>query len=280
MIKKLRIEKNMTQYDLAEGICSQGMVSKIEKKLIHPDIDLILKIADKLDCTVSQLLGEESTDKQDFTMDRIHRAINQRDYNLIAEELQTESMNNLKKTNFPLYTWIKSIVTAQVDGKVELANKSLLDVLPSLEENNKENIQLKLNILNALSSNYQQLNDLDNALKYLHEAIPLLDYTFIDIILKEKIYFSLARCNSLLEDYEQALFYAQKAIQLAVVENSLHLLDDLYLLLTDTYLKLVMLEKAEDALRKATLLIDIKNSRHLLPYLERAEISLNKLKQQ
>ncbi|WP_446455947.1 helix-turn-helix domain-containing protein [Tuanshanicoccus lijuaniae] len=34
-IKTLRKKKNMTQKDLAEGICSQGLISKIEKTKYH-----------------------------------------------------------------------------------------------------------------------------------------------------------------------------------------------------------------------------------------------------
>lgn len=66
-IKKLRLQKNMTQKDLAKDIRSQGLISKIEKNEVDSDIKILHKIAQKLDVTVGYLIGEVDDDGQNIT---------------------------------------------------------------------------------------------------------------------------------------------------------------------------------------------------------------------
>lgn len=61
-IRQLRKEKGFTQSKLAENITSQGVISKIEKEIISPDIKTLQAIADKLNISLHDLLFE-STEK-------------------------------------------------------------------------------------------------------------------------------------------------------------------------------------------------------------------------
>ncbi len=55
----------MTQGELAENVCTQAMISKIERGDLEPNGNLIEKLARKLRVTVSYFYGEESTYSQD-----------------------------------------------------------------------------------------------------------------------------------------------------------------------------------------------------------------------
>ena len=59
MLKTLREQKNLTQEQLAE-MCGvrRTTISMIEVGTNKPSIDLALKLAKTLDCTVEQLVGE------------------------------------------------------------------------------------------------------------------------------------------------------------------------------------------------------------------------------
>ena len=64
-IKRLREEKGITQTQLAEQIGVSGKtVSKWEKGLSVPDAELLLKIADEFEVSVSELLGAKIGDAQ------------------------------------------------------------------------------------------------------------------------------------------------------------------------------------------------------------------------
>lgn len=58
-IKKLRLQKNMTQAELAElvGYSGKSMISKVEKGLVDLAIPMVEKFAQALDTTPSYLMG-------------------------------------------------------------------------------------------------------------------------------------------------------------------------------------------------------------------------------
>lgn len=53
-IKSGRLKRNMTQQELAEGICTQATISNIEKAGKLPAINLLLAIADRLDIEIEE----------------------------------------------------------------------------------------------------------------------------------------------------------------------------------------------------------------------------------
>lgn len=55
-IKKKRLEKGITQAEVAENICTQATVSNLENKGSIPTISILLKLADKLDMELSNVL--------------------------------------------------------------------------------------------------------------------------------------------------------------------------------------------------------------------------------
>ena len=58
-IKNLRKEKNMSSQELANIVgISRSQISKIETNSSNPSIDVLIKIARALDCTVSVIIGE------------------------------------------------------------------------------------------------------------------------------------------------------------------------------------------------------------------------------
>ena len=56
-IKKYRIEKNMTQIDLANRLCvQQSTVSQWEKGRITPPLDKLIAMSDLFGCTIDELV--------------------------------------------------------------------------------------------------------------------------------------------------------------------------------------------------------------------------------
>lgn len=58
MIRKLRLERNMSQKQLAKVIgTSQQTISRIENDVMSSPVDLLVNIADLFDVSVDYLLG-------------------------------------------------------------------------------------------------------------------------------------------------------------------------------------------------------------------------------
>lgn len=58
LIHEKRLNKQLTQSELAAGICTQNTVSKIEKKHIPPTVPILIKLCLRLDITLNDLFTE------------------------------------------------------------------------------------------------------------------------------------------------------------------------------------------------------------------------------
>lgn len=58
MIHQKRLKKQLTQSELAAGICTQNTISKIEKKNLPPTIPILIKICIRLELTLNELFTE------------------------------------------------------------------------------------------------------------------------------------------------------------------------------------------------------------------------------
>ena len=85
-IKRRRKEISMTQIDLAEGICTQAMVSRLEKQKVRPSRDLMEKLADRMDTPMSYFYGEDSLETRHSQVSQLCKMIRQhlerREYDL------------------------------------------------------------------------------------------------------------------------------------------------------------------------------------------------------
>lgn len=58
-IKELRLERGMTQKQLAQAVgCSQPMIAMWEKEECEPTASAIVKLSEALNCTTDYLLGK------------------------------------------------------------------------------------------------------------------------------------------------------------------------------------------------------------------------------
>lgn len=262
-IKKLRKEKNITQVQLAEGISSQAMISKIEKKQISPDIDLLIKISQKLECSLIDLLSEEDDELYKY----IYNLVSKREYKLLEQFFYSDSsIKNIKQNNLAFYKWIKGVIYTQ---NYKEYDKGISEMVAALDKSS--DMQLKIRILIGLSALYSEIKKFDKSLDYLLKAEHLSTQIDIDTKLQQKINFQLARLYSVLEQFDNVVFYSKIAVQFAIKKDSMYLLDDLYLLLADSYLRTNQLLLADLYVDKSLLIAEIRTNQQLLPYIERTK---------
>ncbi|MCG1010300.1 helix-turn-helix transcriptional regulator [Salinicoccus sp. ID82-1] len=59
-IKEIRNNNNLTQEELADGIISRTYLSLIEKGSVHPSTNVLIKLSERLDCSVNDFMQEVS----------------------------------------------------------------------------------------------------------------------------------------------------------------------------------------------------------------------------
>lgn len=165
-LRKIRMDLNLTQKQFAQKIgVSQCAITYWENEKRKPRLEQLEKISDKLNISLFELLGENTTQHFSSTFLEDHPAIDQELVNVIN---QFEPLKNI------------DISKISTEKRAELYNTLLAGIC---YENEKEllifpSISLKTNRIDILLDNFKKLNDLGKteALKRIGELTEIKKY--------------------------------------------------------------------------------------------------------
>ncbi|MDO4432407.1 MAG: helix-turn-helix transcriptional regulator [Aerococcaceae bacterium] len=275
-IKRIRRQKEIRQAELAEGICSQGMISKIEKKQLRPDIDLLILIAKRLGVSVSELIGEAPENYQEKLTDYINNMLEFRQYDMLETYLNTTDSQNVYVLESFHREWLEGVILAENYGKIEEAINKMTNLVTKLEKQTEADMDLKVNLYNGIAGNYTRINNYKKAAEYVDKGIELVKRIPVKFHVRQKLHYTASLVKFYLADYVDSVFNAQLALQLAVEKSSLYLVDDLLFLIADAYEADKKYDEAKKYLAKASLVADLKNNVQLKVYIERLQSKLDK----
>lgn len=92
IIYNKRREMNLTQIELADDICTQNTISKIEKHNIAPTVNILIKICLKLDLTLNDVFSDFSSKtsaKEDSALDVLEKDTLLKKTSEVSEKLST-----------------------------------------------------------------------------------------------------------------------------------------------------------------------------------------------
>ncbi|AHA31476.1 hypothetical protein ASF99_04465 [Exiguobacterium sp. Leaf187] len=229
-IKQLRIEKQMTQNELCNGICSQAEISKIENGLNSPTVDLMKQIATRLKVPIA-LLFEELQENEE--MERFDQTVSA----LLRDEKYEQIKRYISKHNnnenielVILNAYFRIIVDLKQDQYDFRTATFLLNNLLIERDVQNESITLFIRIKTAIANLYAE-----------HKLFHLTTNSYLDIeILLEslnsslyvtsliKIYFNHAQILLYQDLFEESKIYIQKGIELCLLHQQTFLLGHLY----------------------------------------------------
>ncbi|WPK11478.1 helix-turn-helix domain-containing protein [Lysinibacillus louembei] len=230
-IKELRKKRGLTQKDLAEGICTQAMVSNFEKGEMIPSSLTLFAIAQRLgvdmnyffDISNSTSTSIKATDAQQIIRKLIHQHDYQSAYFIVQNELLQEALLAPEYRQFLL--WHKGICLWFLHKELDAAIQTLED---ALQIDNQQNTEQTAAILNSIAVIYAEATLYEKSLAYYEQCLPLLQgQTSISYLVKIRIYFGASRTFKYLERYEEAILLAKQGIQLCVENETLYLLGQL-----------------------------------------------------
>ncbi|MCC5895482.1 MAG: helix-turn-helix transcriptional regulator [Alkalibacterium sp.] len=265
LIKNRRKDLNMTQGELAEGICTQAMVSKIERGDLEPNGNLIEKLSKKLRVTVSYFYGEESIYSQDNFLITLK--------NLIYEELNQSHMDRvdmLMETNkdlIKLATALEDIYFFEwVSGSLyffkDRNSKRAIETLERIPLDNIIQTDLAIDIINTLGSIYSHMSEPEKALVYFEKA-NLMQNKQTSIQTSAKLIYNFAFCLMENKLYKRALAVTLQGIDIIVEKHSLLSLGRLYWLKGRLFYTFDQYEEAIDAYKAAVMIFKIEKNEHL-----------------
>lgn len=234
-IKKIRLEKGLTQAELAEGICTQASISNLEKNASVPSLLILLEIGNRLNIEFSEL-SEYAVEQASPAVTVFKKVQNLRSqfklkeaYSLVQELDVNDLKTNHEKKQYYYYLGITSLLGY---NKISDATYNFNLGLNLETETHLEFLDIL--ITNGIGLAYFMESEHEKALTYFEKSLILLDgfleQTDSSIENGEvlKVYFTSAKFYSEIGNYNKALNLCELSIALQKKLNMNYELDRLY----------------------------------------------------
>ena len=267
-LKERRKALKMSQKELAEGICKQGQISRIENGEYTPGSELLYALSRKLRVSMDYFFDEQVQDeKNELENFRLvaENFISQRDYSSLKYlyNLESKSSSHLSLSDKMYLEWIQTLVLFYCDN-----NK--LEAVSKLEKLIKEKNISEINYLrfsNTLFNFYYDIDDLnqfneirDNLEKRVNN---LIIHTIEELELSIKFNYNISRYLWLQNNVEDALNKISETIRICKIYRSNYLLADLYLLLGNASASFGNIDEVRDYYTKAKFLYNLDGNQEM-----------------
>ncbi len=232
-LKEIRKANGLSQAELAAGICTQATISLIEKKGQVPSTKILLSICQRLGVPMTMVIANE-TDEVHELLDKVQGLLFDGDFKQGEIVIQAISIHELVSADdYKRYYYYQGQLKLLADQKPD-------DALFFFNRAFNQYIISPTDVYGVLctigiSRSYLLKNAPDRARLYVQQAVESLTgielTVAVDLQLELTIYGSLAAIYHELHEEKTAAKYAHQAIDRAVGQKSLYLLDYLYLIL-------------------------------------------------
>ena len=267
-LKERRKALKMSQKELAEEICKQGQISRIENGEYTPGSELLYALSRKLRVSMDYFFDEQVQDeKNELENFRLvaENFISQRDYSSLKYlyNLESKSSSHLSLSDKMYLEWIQTLVLFYCDN-----NK--LEAVRKLEKLIKEKNISEINYLrfsNTLFNFYYDIDDLNqfNEIRdNLEERVNnLIIRTLEELELSIKFNYNISRYLWLQNNVEDALNKISETIRICKRYRSNYLLADLYLLLGNASASFGNIDEVRDYYTKAKFLYNLDGNQEM-----------------
>ncbi|MFC0561405.1 helix-turn-helix domain-containing protein [Halalkalibacter alkalisediminis] len=235
-IRDLRKYYGMTQEELAEGICTQASISKIEKNdETYISAQILYLISQRLGVSIEYFFNDNEVLNISYVnevCEQFSELIANKDYEEAYEMVKLEKNNPMFSTKRHLkkfLLWREALCINYLYGKkseaIEMINEALL-----LSETTEKNYSLE--DLNIMTSKAILLGELENWEESLNLYINILEHIKKIPFQKDRltlinIYYNASRSAIKVNDYDQALLFCNKGILVCKQEKTFFLLGHL-----------------------------------------------------
>ncbi|PGQ01206.1 transcriptional regulator, partial [Bacillus cereus] len=272
-IKELRIKKNISQSDLCHGICSQSQISKIEKGVIYPSSILLYQLSERLGVDPNSIFALTQNKKLKYTenvkyvmRDCIRQHQYKELYEIVTREKYTNNFQTKEDKQFLI--WHEAIAIYCVNNSTKVALTLLNNALKLTVTNIDFLSEREIDILHTMAILHAENKEYKKSITILKRCLNnfnKLDFPR-DKEIKLKIIYNLAKNLSYTYQYEEAIKYIDKGIQLAINLNTFYLLGELYYGKGSNLLKLKQYNEEDVAnnMRKSLFIFELtKNEKKL-----------------
>ena len=250
----------MSQKKLAEGICTQTIISRLEKGEVTPSIDIFFKIIKKLNIPTSEIealfdIDTKEYQPSNFKVNELMELLYKRDYKTLDFVLSSIDKNTLDSKSILYFEWFQTITTYHIKNQLDLSIKNLKTLIAKVEVG----CLLYCDICNTLGNFYSEKELFEDAILWYEKVLP-----YIKIIQntssEQPFYYSIARIYGILNKLNDATYWNSTAITKALENKSFYLLGDNYYLQARLFEEQRLIEYAINSCNKATSIFSLENN--------------------
>ncbi|PFA66787.1 XRE family transcriptional regulator [Bacillus sp. AFS015802] len=220
-IRELRKAVGITQGDLAEGICTQALISRIENGDIYPSATALYQISVKLGVDVNFFFEIGTTPRLDYIIEvekQLRHLRVYRKYEEMMELVKNEEKNPLfYKDNelLQLLCWHKGIYQFEVNRDAETAFTLLHKAFHLTAHQKKAMSEREMEILASNGAIHYNKHQYEEALHYFKQVETAMNTTgqLQDKSIKTKLFYNIARALTRLGELDESSKYCHKAIK-------------------------------------------------------------------
>ncbi|CRH19668.1 helix-turn-helix domain-containing protein [Carnobacterium maltaromaticum] len=268
LIKAKRLEKGLTQAELAAGICTQASISNLEKNQRIPPLMTLLAIGNRLNLNFDEL-SDYAIEQENPTSDVFNRVRTLRKqfklkeaYDLIIEELPLDKLKTYhKKKQYYYYLGITGLLGY---NKISEAHYNFNLALSSESEPNLDFYDILT--INGIGLAYYFESEEEKARTYFEKSLVQLDQFMSQMVSLDesieitKLYYATAKFYSEIKEYSKAVDLCSLGIQVQLDQHVNYELEMLYYEKAFNLAKLNKKSEAEECYYYATALAKMINN--------------------
>ncbi|OAT81568.1 XRE family transcriptional regulator [Bacillus sp. MKU004] len=285
-INELRKVVGLTQGELAEGICTQALISRIEKGDIFPSATTLYQISRKLGVDVNYFFEIGTTPRLDYIKEverQLRKLRIQLRYEEMMEVIRAEEKNPIffkDDHNLQLLLWHRGIYTFEIEKQRETAITIFWEAFHLTYDRKKAMSEREMEILLSIGAmeltgeNYEKALEIYNKVRQSLKQFDQLS----DKSIKTRMLYNIARVHTRLGHYQESTTRCKEAIRWCLEEENLYGLGQLHYQIGYNYELEGQFEKALDYLEKSILIFEMVQDDQHMPYLvKKKEEILSKL---
>ncbi|MGN7179133.1 helix-turn-helix domain-containing protein [Paenibacillus sp. FSL R5-0490] len=265
-IRELRKLMNLSQGELAKGICTQAQISKIEKGDVYPYASTLYLISERLGVDVNYFFDIGTTPRLDYVQEVLRQltlARRNSDYREMEQIVKTEEKNPLfqqNNKNFQVLLWHKGICQYMLHKDSKAAIDILSKAIALTHYTDKVWSEREIEVLLSIGSVYFEEMDYKKSLKvyfeakeYLHQLPFINDHTLLC-----RLYYNIARSLTRLEKYSDSIKYCREAVRWCIEKDNLYLLGELHYHIGYNYEIQGKFQKARECMQKSLIIFELQ----------------------
>jgi transcriptional regulator with XRE-family HTH domain len=235
-IKELRKTAGITQGELANGICTQALISRIEKGVNDPSADVLYQVSKKLGVDVNHFFEIGSTPRLDYIRE-VERQLRKLRVKLAYEDIldiiKTEEKNPLFMNdgyNKQLLLWHRGIYAQEVEKDGDKAYAMMKEALMLTYDEKKAmseremSISISLGIIEFTRCRYEEALQI---FKKVGDSVRLSSHLH-DKAIKTRLYYNIARVLTRQARYKESIEHCEKALSWNIEVENLYGFSQLY----------------------------------------------------